>query len=392
MLEPQTVINIRKYRIFRRLSRGGRWNRELLREQRSVVRRVSLNNLHVIKCAKSDHTYAAHQMNMTMSTVNVQSITRRKKDMAISDILHEFKLDMCVLTETWLTNQDNDEIWVESCELNKNGYKLDVSNRNDKTGGGLELVYRDNLKVKSISKGALQSFEYAKWTIMSKSCSFSIIGIYHPPYSLTNKITNAMFLEDFIPCCANCVITDRNIIITGDFNIHVNDVTNSEAMSFTDSMEALRLIQYVKFVTHRLGNTLDLVFLESSKHLNVSTVCPGLFMSDHCFVMWTTSIPREDLTSKTVSTRKIKSIDVDRFVGDINLDRVVEMDNPDEIVNEIDITLSKTLLDTHAPMKTKTVTVRHKQPWFSDAISDQKKVVRRCEKTSSCRPMAVPVY
>ena len=108
VLEPQTVINIRKYRIFRRLSRGGRWNRELLREQRSVVRRVSLNNLHVIKCAKSDHTYAAHQMNMTMSTVNVQSITRRKKDMVISDILHEFKLDMFVLTETWLTNQDND--------------------------------------------------------------------------------------------------------------------------------------------------------------------------------------------------------------------------------------------------------------------------------------------
>ena len=187
MLDPQTLINIRKYRIFRRLSRGGRRNRELLREQRSEVRHVSLNNLHVIKCAKSDHTYAAHHMNMTMSTVDVQSITSRKKDMVISDILHEFKLDMCVLTETWLTNQDNDEIWVESCELNKNGYKLDVSNRNDKTGGGLGLVYRDNLKVKSISKGALRSFEHAKRMIISKSCSFSIIDQYLPSPLLTNK-------------------------------------------------------------------------------------------------------------------------------------------------------------------------------------------------------------
>ena len=148
-----------------------------------------------------------------------------------------------------------------------------------------------------------------------------------------------MFLEDFIPWCANCVIMDRNIIITGDFNIHVNDVTDSDAMSFTDSMEALGLTQYVQFPIHRLGNTLDLVFAESSKHLNVSTVRPGQFISDHCFVMWATSIPREDLTSKTVSTRKIKNIDVDRFVGDINLDRVMEMDNPDEILNEIDITL-----------------------------------------------------
>ena len=96
VLDPQTLINIRKYRIFRRLSRGGRRNRELLREQRSEVRHVSLNNLHVIKCAKSDPTYAAHHMNMTMSTVNVQSITSLKKDMVIWDILHEFRLDVCL--------------------------------------------------------------------------------------------------------------------------------------------------------------------------------------------------------------------------------------------------------------------------------------------------------
>ena len=62
---------------------------------------------------------------MTMSTVNMQSITSHNKDMLISDILHEFKLDVCVLTETWLTNDDDDKTWVKSCELNKNGYKLE---------------------------------------------------------------------------------------------------------------------------------------------------------------------------------------------------------------------------------------------------------------------------
>ena len=290
---------------------------------------------------------------MKMSTVNVQSLTSGNKDMVISDILHEQKLDLCVLTETWLKQGDEDRIWIESCELNKNGYKLDIANRKYRTGGGLGLVYCDNLKVKCVDKDTLRSFEYAKWSVASKSCSFTMIGIYHPPYSATNKTTNTMFLDEFIPWCANNVITDKNIIITGVFNIHVNDTVDQEAMSFMELMEAVGLTQYVKFPTHKLGNTLDLVFAESTGCMNGINVVCGEFISDHCFTIWTTSKPRSDLLSKTITIKKLRDIDAASFSADIDLNCVLEIDKLDEILCEIDDNLLKTL-DKHAPAKMKT--------------------------------------
>ena len=171
----------------------------------------------------------------------------------------------------------------------------------------------------------------------------------------------------------------NNIIITGDFNIHVNDTVDQEAMSFMELMEAVGLTQYVKFPTHKLGNTLDLVFAESTGCMNVTNVVCGEFISDHCFTIWTTSKPRSDLLSKTITIRKLRDIDVASFSADIDLNCVLEIDKLDEILCEIDDNLLKTL-DKHAPAKMKTITVRHKQPWFNDTIKHQKRVVRRREK------------
>ena len=99
----------------------------------------------------------------------------------MSDILHEFDMDVCFLTETWLKDLDEDNIWIECCELNKNGYKLDISNRNDRKGGGTGLVYRDNLKIKTIDKGILRSFEFGNAS--SPSSASTILLILPPPYS-----------------------------------------------------------------------------------------------------------------------------------------------------------------------------------------------------------------
>ena len=311
-LHPLAVTKIRKYRIFKRLCRGGRNKRTLMSENRSENRQACLENLIPVRCEKTDHIYRPHHHKMTMSTANIQSITSRNKDLALIDILLESNLDICTLTETWLNNSDNNRTWIESCELNKHGYKLDVCNREDRPGGGIGLVFRDNLKVKLIQKGALRSFEFGKWSITSKSCMCTVICVYHPPYSATNRVTDAMFLDDFISWCANCITTDTNVVITGDFNMHVNDPSDPEAASLIDSMEALGLIQHVNIPTHRYGNTLDLVFTESTEHINISNIVPGEFLSDHCLVMWQTSITRADLISKTITTRKMKEIDTEK--------------------------------------------------------------------------------
>ena len=40
----------------------------------------------------------------------------------------------------------------------------------------------------------------------------------------------------------------------------------------------------------------------------------------------------------------------------------------------------QTALDKHAPVKEKCITVRSSNPWFTDEIKEQKRIVRRREK------------
>ena len=41
-----------------------------------------------------------------------------------------------------------------------------------------------------------------------------------------------------------------------------------------------------RFPTHRQGNMLDLIMLESISELELMTCHPGLFISDHCLVQF----------------------------------------------------------------------------------------------------------
>ena len=153
--------------------------------------------------------------------------------------------------------------------------------------------------------------------------------------------------------------------------MHVNDPSDPEAASLIDSMEALGLIQHVNFPTHRHGNTLDLVFTESTKHINISNIIPGEFLSDHCLVKWQTSITRADLISKTITTRKMKEIDTEKFANNLDFEHIFEMSDVDNILDGINNTIVEAL-DKHSPLLTKTITVRHKQPWFTDDVKHQK--------------------
>ena len=49
------------------------------------------------------------------------------------------QVDLAILTETWLCEED--EVWVNASECNKNGYKLETVNRKNRRGGGIGLIY-----------------------------------------------------------------------------------------------------------------------------------------------------------------------------------------------------------------------------------------------------------
>ena len=50
--------------------------------------------------------------------------------MNVLDHLVENRTDICIATETWL--HEDDKIWLECCDLSKNGFQIQSVNRKDK--------------------------------------------------------------------------------------------------------------------------------------------------------------------------------------------------------------------------------------------------------------------
>ena len=51
--------------------------------------------------------------------------------------------------------------------------------------------------------------------------------------------------------------------------MHIQVVGNQEASIYNDTMEALGLIQHLLEPAHKLGNTLDVIYLESLETIKV---------------------------------------------------------------------------------------------------------------------------
>ena len=127
------------------------------------------------------------------ATSNVQSI--RLKESQVSQLISDYSLDFLVLTETWLNS--NHDLWKDTCTLNKAQLRLHTANWKEGRGGGLALINKFQYPCRAIHSGSRQSFEFAAWELKVKKAVITIHGIYHPPYSLTNKITNGRFIEEF---------------------------------------------------------------------------------------------------------------------------------------------------------------------------------------------------
>ena len=72
-----------------------------------------------------------------------------------------------------------------------------------------------------------------------------------------------------------------NVILAGDFNLHMNNPNDDNAANLIDCMTTLGMSQQVHFTTHKLGNTLDLIFIEDFSDLHIKSCTQGEFISDH---------------------------------------------------------------------------------------------------------------
>ena len=73
--------------------------------------------------------------------------------------INEYKLDVLLITETWLQNTVEDDTWLQASKFHKDGHEIPNINRQDKRGWGIALLYSSKYKMKTVAHTKYSSFE-----------------------------------------------------------------------------------------------------------------------------------------------------------------------------------------------------------------------------------------
>ena len=314
------------------------------------------------------------ERNITISVFNAQLI--RNKEALILDHLLQYKVDLAMVTETWLTDTDRDKVWLQSSDVNKDIYSLSLSIRTCKRGGGVGLIHQKNTDVILTEEKEAKTFQVAKWRVTVDKTTIHLIGVYKPP-----DTSNTEFLEEFTEWLTPVVANETNLIITGDFNHKIGNINDDDAENLLETTNALGFEQYFNCATHKSGNTLDLPFSEVISGIKIVNCKPTSYISDHCAMVCRTMIPKPELVRKTITYRNLESLDIEELANQFryHLNQNMADDEYSEFVLRFNDSLMNSL-DDLAPQLTKMVTCRPKFPWFTDEVRQIKHRLWRREK------------
>ena len=319
--------------------------------------------------------------NVAFCLLNARSL--KNKTASFVDYVQDCKADIFAITETWLTQNDA----VVCREITPAGYRLLHCPRADRAGGGTALLFKDRFNELQFSAGEKSSFEFSEYLIDASSFQFRLVIIYRIPYSAVHPITSSTFFLEFSDYLDSLLLSKVPLCIFGDFNFHLDVSGDVDAAKFADLLELLCLTQHDRSPTHIQGHILDLVITRKSDNIIKGRPISDRYISDHCSVLCSLSVPRPSPTVKHISFRKLKSLDLTSFKDDIARSDLFNDANPEKLVDLYNNTL-RLLLDRHAPIMSKKVLFRPKVPWINSDIIKAKRQRRKAERkwrTTRCQ-------
>ncbi|XP_071803691.1 uncharacterized protein [Asterias amurensis] len=169
------------------------------------------------------------------------------------------------------------------------------------------VVFKSSLNIKpSIPALSFDSFEHTD-VCTTTADHLRIVVIYRPPSS---SITQ--FFDEFEDFITGLALYSGRLVVTGDFNIHVENVNSSNVQRLQELLTVTNFIQIVNGPTHIKNHTLDLVVVRDDDFQNwINLDVTQSSMSDHFSVLFALSIDKID------HTPSFESIDKQCFALDL---------------------------------------------------------------------------
>uniref|UniRef100_A0A8K9ULD5 Reverse transcriptase domain-containing protein n=1 Tax=Oncorhynchus mykiss TaxID=8022 RepID=A0A8K9ULD5_ONCMY len=263
-------------------------------------------------------------------------------------------------------------------EASPPGYTSDHIPRASRKGGGVANIYDSKFQFTK-KKMTFSSFELLVMKSMQPTQSLFIATVYRPPGPYT------AFLTEFPEFLSDLVVIADNILIFGDFNIHMEKSTDPLQKAFGAIIDSVGFVQHVSGPTHCHSHTLDLVLSHGINvvDLNVFPHNPGL--SDHHFI--TFAIATNNLLRpqpRIIKSRAINSQTTQRFLDVLPDSFCLPKDargqkSVNHLTEELNLTLRNTL-DAVAPLKTKNISHKKLAPWYTENTRALKQASRKLER------------
>lgn len=329
---------------------------------------VNLLNLRPLRRASKTAEKPPH---IRMALVNARSLAN--KTFILNDFFCSHRLDFLCITETWLNDEPSpfSELVPPNCGFFN-------SPRTTGRGGGLATVFNNKFYCRQLRSDPFSSFELQLFEL-SQSTKILCALLYRPPKPNTNFISE---LSEFL---ADIVLHYDNILILGDFNIHVCCPSKPMVNDFLNLINSFNFEQLATGPTHELGHTLDLV-LSTGITVNLCKIYDATF-SDHMPVTFQVIIP--DLVVNTTApdrrTRFITPSTAEQFTTAFRDSSLFhDLHSPSPSLNAANILTSfnatcSAILDTVAPLTSYRPKFKS-QPWLNETTRSLRQQCRRAER------------
>ena len=305
---------------------------------------------------------------------NPQSLQNKLFDFI--QTLEDNDIDIAFITETWMTCASN----LTTGLLKESGYSMFHSFRSDQKGGGVAVLTKTSFLVKNSKTFKFTTFEVVvKIVKLFKQVQpLTLVTIYRLDEG------KPVFIQEFYNLIEILSTNYSNLVICGDFNIHVNKPTETFVSDFNDILNTFSLAQSVHFPTHNLGNTLDLIIHDPSILTIDNIYVEKPDRSDHFMIFFEILSNIESNSKKEITFRNFKNVDLQNFNSDIKnasnlfLESCDKNNFPSSLLDFNEV--FGEIVESHAPLITKQVDINKNPAWLDHEFKAERNHRRKLYK------------
>lgn len=305
--------------------------------------------------------------------LNVRSLTCHLN--AVADIIIGNNLDLCGISESWLTNS------IPDVSISIPEYSLIRRDRQGR-GGGVCIYLKSSIKNELIS--CSDQIEQLWIKIKGKSNTVAYGVAYRSQAENFRQFWNCFEMS------LSGIYTEiDNVICMGDFNTDLLNCDNYMTKYLLDVFESIGLHQIVHQPTRISGaceSLLDYILVTDTASVQDVNVLPVVDIADHELTVcsYRFSVGKSKPLFKTFRNFNFFNYELfDSHLRAIPWRVIYDFDDVDSKVSFLNESLT-TLLDTHAPYVTKRIT-KKSAPWLTASVRqmmrDRDKILSRFKRT-----------